>query len=192
MYPEQLSYRVWPGHWLSVALFVGTSCAPSQPPTCWFPLIDCSPDPPHLTTNVTFCTSPKAAALTTPRPSGSYVQDIVSSRPPTPPGPLLLLHVYMLATSSGLSTLMCSRGYLPAYLATVDQLWFCRPALALANQKTSLPSSRFSYTFSNEVWPPVLGRDPHSKFVFPWVCSLRPRIPYRVFLYLIYSTFVIV
>ncbi|XP_028338115.1 zinc finger X-linked protein ZXDB-like [Physeter macrocephalus] len=56
----------------------------------------------------------------------------------------------MLATSSGLSTLMCSRGYLPACLTTLAQLWFCRPALALANQQTSLPSSRFSYTFSNE------------------------------------------
>ena len=33
---------------------------------------------------------------------------------------------------------------------------------------------RFSYTFSNEVWSPGLGSDPHSKFVLLWECFLNP------------------
>lgn len=179
---------VWPGDQLSVALFIGTSYAPNYLCTDSLRLLSL---PPQLTKNrFMSCNSPNTAALPTPRPSWSYVQGIVSSRPPTPPGPHFLLHAHTLATSCGLSTLMCSRGLLPAYPATVDQLWFCRPGLAPANQQTSLPSSKFSYTFSNEVWTPALGKSPHSKFVFPWVLSLSPKIPYRVFLFPVFYTFV--
>ena len=71
--------------------------------------------PTSTNTSLISCSAPSATALPTVRPSWFCVHDI-NSRPPAPPGPLFLLHVHTLATSYGMSTLICSRGLLPASL----------------------------------------------------------------------------
>lgn len=45
----------------------------------------------------------------------------------------------------------------------------CRYALAWANQQTSLLSNGLNYTFTNEVWNPVLGRSSLPSLFFSWV-----------------------
>ena len=167
---------MWPSHWLSVALFIWIFCAPSHLPADSPYLISLIP-PPYPTTSFISCTYPKAAALTSLRPSWSYILPA--------PG-----HCQLQASNSARSLVPttcphASHQLWPFHTDVLQRvpsclLFNCRPALVLqtgsgAGKLANFSAfRRFSYTFSNEMWSPGLGRNPHFKFVFLWVCFLNP------------------